>query len=364
MRVKVWYDNGFLQADKIKTHDKAKDYIYATIAHVQHFMCSSTLGTFLETELVDIEYMKNKHFKGTRYQSLPGMKPVIEKDNSNVDIHLAFITNCDGGLAYTSSICGDVEPPLTVNCIGPYTTPLGMAAIVTHEMGHVLGMRHDEDIGCTQHNGDYGHMTQSGIFDRWSSCSKLAFLERYNYLELKKKWCLQPAKSNACRKTQTSVTGPKDIGFRELCPSPSYKWKNNCCCGNGCCWKKCTWENPPDSCLNGLYKGQWLFDSNKGYYTAVKYGQGSFSDCHGKIKPKSCLVETYLDGPKDVGGSCPSPTHLFKNTEDHCCCENGCCWSDCNKKTPPKSCLNGVPNSRWVKNPKKDGFIAVRNWKG
>ena len=51
LRVKVWYDNGFLQDDKIKTHDKAKDYIYATIAHVQHFMCSSTLGTFLETEV-------------------------------------------------------------------------------------------------------------------------------------------------------------------------------------------------------------------------------------------------------------------------------------------------------------------------
>ena len=51
LRVKVWYDNGFLQDDKIKTHDKAKNWIYATIAHVQHFMCSSTLGTFLETEV-------------------------------------------------------------------------------------------------------------------------------------------------------------------------------------------------------------------------------------------------------------------------------------------------------------------------
>ena len=60
LRVKIWYDNGFLQADKIKTHDKAKDYIYATIAHVQHFMCSSTLGTFLETEVcisVPSEYL-------------------------------------------------------------------------------------------------------------------------------------------------------------------------------------------------------------------------------------------------------------------------------------------------------------------
>ena len=51
LNVKVWYDNGFLQANKIQTHDTAKNFIYATLAHVQHFMCSSTLGTILETEV-------------------------------------------------------------------------------------------------------------------------------------------------------------------------------------------------------------------------------------------------------------------------------------------------------------------------
>ena len=81
--------------------------------------------------------MKNKHFKGTKDQSLPDMKPVIEKDNSNVNIHLAFITNCGGGQAYRSQICQ--VHPLAINCIGPSTTPLSMAEIVTHEMGHVLG---------------------------------------------------------------------------------------------------------------------------------------------------------------------------------------------------------------------------------
>jgi hypothetical protein len=51
LKVKVWYDNGFLQATKIQTHAIAKNFIYATLAHVQHFMCSSTLGTILETEV-------------------------------------------------------------------------------------------------------------------------------------------------------------------------------------------------------------------------------------------------------------------------------------------------------------------------
>ena len=70
------------------------------------------------------------------------------------------------------------------------------------------------------------------------------------------------------------MNGPIDLGYGGQCPSPSYKWNNQCCCGNGCCWNKCTWNNPPDACLNGIYKGQWLFDSDKGYYTAVNYWQG------------------------------------------------------------------------------------------
>ena len=86
---------------------------------------------------------------------------------------------------------------------------------------------------------------------------------------------ISTAKSNACRKTQTPLIGLKDVGFGGQCPSPSYKHNKECCCGNGCCWNKCTWDNPPDACLDGLYKGQWLFDSNKGYFTAVKYWQGS-----------------------------------------------------------------------------------------
>ena len=62
-------------------------------------------------------------------------------------------------------------------------------------------MIHDEDIGCAKRNGDFGLMnTESDTFFGprvgWSSCSKLAFLERYNYLEPRKKWCLQPGNTN------------------------------------------------------------------------------------------------------------------------------------------------------------------------
>ena len=86
----------------------------------------------------------------------------------------------------------------------------------------------------------------------------------------------------------------------------------------------------------------------------------SGTDCSGKIKPKECLVETFLDGPKDFGGSCPSPSHKYRN---HCCCESGCCWNGCKKDKPPQSCLDGVPNSQWVFNKDILYFQAVRNLK-
>ena len=77
------------------------------------------------------------------------------------------------------------------------------------------------------------------------------------------------------------------------------------------------------------------------------------------------LVETFIDSPNDVGGTCPSPSHKYNN---HCCCESGCCWEGCKKDKPPQSCLNGVPNSQWVVNTtwfdgNKRLYQAVRNFK-
>ena len=71
-------------------------------------------------------------------------------------------------------------------------------------------------------------------------------------------------------------------------------------------------------------------------------------------------LETFLDGPKEVGGSCPKSSYKYNN---HCCCDFGCCWEICNKETPPQSCLDGVPNSQWVFNKDKAIYQAVRNFK-
>ena len=95
------------------------------------------------------------------------------------------------------------------------------------------------------------------------------------------------------------------------------------------------------------------------------YNFNSVSDCDGKLIPKSCIVEHFLIGPKDVGGSCPSPSLPIKyNNIIQCYCSRSCFWSNCRDIKPPQKCLNGVPNSQWVFNIDKRVYQAVRNFKG
>ena len=87
--------------------------------------------------------------------------------------------------------------------------------------------------------------------------------------------CNENIVSVDCLDKALKIRGPNDVGFGGLCPRPTFESNGNCCCGNDCCWNRCTLENPPDNCLDGVIKGQWMFDVNKGYFTAVKYWNGS-----------------------------------------------------------------------------------------
>ena len=51
LKVKVWYDAGVLEPKQINSHENAKKFITATMAYVNHYICSSTLGTALQTEV-------------------------------------------------------------------------------------------------------------------------------------------------------------------------------------------------------------------------------------------------------------------------------------------------------------------------
>ena len=51
LKVKAWYDDGFLAPKRITSHENAKKFITAAMAYANHFICSPTLGTALQTEV-------------------------------------------------------------------------------------------------------------------------------------------------------------------------------------------------------------------------------------------------------------------------------------------------------------------------
>lgn len=59
MRVKLWYDNSFLDHGEIGTHDNALQYIKDTMALVYPSTCLSSLGTRLELEVGIISDLVN-----------------------------------------------------------------------------------------------------------------------------------------------------------------------------------------------------------------------------------------------------------------------------------------------------------------
>ena len=78
------------------------------------------------------------------------------------------------------------------------------------------------------------------------------------------------------------LTGPKDlplsvIGEYGECPSPTYPYREHCCCAAGCCWSRCNsligtglGPKPPEDCLKGVENSQWVFNTDKIYWQAVK----------------------------------------------------------------------------------------------
>ena len=79
--------------------------------------------------------------------------------------------------------------------------------------------------------------------------------------------CSGTLKSKRCVQ-EAFLVGPKDVGGR--CPSGSHKYRKHCCCVSGCCWGKCTKEKPPPNCLEGVPNSQWVFNSDKVFYQAVR----------------------------------------------------------------------------------------------
>lgn len=109
--------------------------------------------------------------------------------NSNVDADLWVYMAKDPafygviGLAWVGTLCRTWWPGYQASINEKRGSVLNTAQLVTHEMGHNLGMYHDFDSihdgkGC---NGQ-GFMSYGAVPTQWSTCSKEDFLGQYNSL--------------------------------------------------------------------------------------------------------------------------------------------------------------------------------------
>ena len=65
---------------------------------------------------------------------------------------------------------------------------------------------------------------------------------------------------------------------------------------------------------------------------------------------------------RDIEGGCPNTTSKYtQDGNPHtCCCAPGCCLNHCTLKEPPKDCLKGIPNAKWIYSEKLKWYYAVR----
>ena len=72
--------------------------------------------------------------------------------------------------------------------------------------------------------------------------------------------------------------GPNDV-VNKACPSSTYLWNSQCCCGPDCCWDRCSWQIPPSNCILASIEDdiKWVFNDKLGYFQAYKYeGMGLY----------------------------------------------------------------------------------------
>ena len=67
------------------------------------------------------------------------------------------------------------------------------------------------------------------------------------------------------------LRGPENNGGE--CPSSTFYWNHQCCCGGNCCWDQCDYDTPPKNCLQEMSGAKWIFRPEKGYYGAFIPGK-------------------------------------------------------------------------------------------
>ena len=217
------YDNLFHR--QVGGTSAAERFIATVWVHVQTFFCLPSLKTKI---LID-RLPGIKHYRDVDLldRDLSKMHSHTERDLDGADLMFYIggsnCTRCSqgGGMAYVSAVCQRKKRSQKYKqAIGLWGQSHGsVAEMVSHEIGHNLGMEHDFSTshgGTSDEETSYnpcnhkGIMSYSGNPKKWSECSVKDFTA--HYYSLKDNWCL-PGKIFLIRKINHSRTLKSDGSY-------------------------------------------------------------------------------------------------------------------------------------------------------
>jgi len=239
LKVKVFYDKSL--KTKLGSHKAVKSFYDSAHVHLQAAFCHVSLGTKIKLErLGEVSEYKPKNGKKllANDQGLFDASDFTLKNIGKADLIIYITDNLKDNLLGIAPLATLCKPSFTSHevCLDDQSTckskpanawkfsineylksVASMGKLIAHEMGHNMGINHDDDRGSCEKPSNimFPSLVDSTI--QWSTCSKKDFQAHYIFITNLEDWCLEALSSDAC----AGVIIPKPTTPKPTTPKPT-----------------------------------------------------------------------------------------------------------------------------------------------